>query len=503
MKLKWWGVGVALWLLGAWGAAAQKRATKAEKAARKKVEWAMRWIEKYYVEPLEEGELGEVAIRAMVEALDPHSVYLSKEEAKKRSELLAQEWVGIGVRLCVVKDTLVVREVMKGGGAEKAGLRLLDKIVEVDGVKVSGPQKRGGSERLRGSEGEKVRLGVRRGEKQALIGLKVVRKRMKNSWVKAAYLLDKGVGYVKLGAFGKEAAKEVRRAIRRLKKEGMRVLVLDLQGNGGGYLAEACGVLDELLPKGAVEVSTKGRGLGERVWKAKGKGEWREGGLCVVVDEASASASEVVAGAVQDHGRGVIVGRRTWGKGLVQREVRLADGAVLHLTMAKYFTPSGRCIQRPYVRGKRKEYWEGSGEGRKGREGGIVPDLGVEKRTKEGWRKGEWERMMLGHADWREGVRKEGWTPSRWMAVGRVPREWVEVIGEGEGEREKNRGEELAREMKGELMGELWGEEWEWRWRNGQDEGVKRARRWANDWLKKELKGGGKKREKVGGEGGV
>ena len=324
----------------------------------RKLQMAQMAIASLYVDSVNQEKLVEDAIRGMLDKLDPHSEYSSAEETKKLTEPLNGNFEGIGVQFNMLDDTLVVIQTIHKGPSEKVGIRSGDRIVMVNGVAIAGVQMPRDSivSRLRGPKGTHANLKVvRRGVVEPLL-FDVVRDKIPLNTLDAAYMLTPTVGYIRLESFGNTTGTETRDAIKNLKKKGMKDLVLDLQDNGGGYLGAAVEVAEQFLHGGDKVVYTQGRTDEPHYLFASAGGLFREGRLVVLVDELTASAAEIVSGAVQDYDRGTIVGRRTFGKGLVQRPIPMPDNSMIRLTVAHYYTPSGRCIQKPYVKGKKTEY---------------------------------------------------------------------------------------------------------------------------------------------------
>ena len=307
-------------------------------------------IANLYVDKVDEGKLVESAIVKMLEDLDPHSTYSDPEEVKRLNEPLVGNFDGIGIQFNMVTDTLFVIQPVSGGPSEKVGILAGDRIIEVNdtviaGVKMSTDEV---MRRLRGPKGSKVTVKVLRAGAEELLPFTIKRDKIPVYSLDASYMVDKRIGYIRINRFAATTGEEFADALRKLQKQGMKDLILDLQGNGGGYLNAAIDLCDELLGARELIVYTEGRRNPRSEFKAKGDGHFQSGRLVVLVDEFSASASEIVAGAVQDWDRGIVVGRRTFGKGLVQRPVDLPDGSMIRLTVARYYTPSGRCIQKPY-----------------------------------------------------------------------------------------------------------------------------------------------------------
>lgn len=311
------------------------------------------YMNRMYVDSVDLDGLVETAIRGMLEELDPHSVYIPAEDLQQADEPLNGKFEGIGVRFNIMKDTIMVVSTIAGGPSEKLGIMSGDRIVEVDGETVAGIgiRNKGVMDRLKGPKGTHVEVGIRRGKAKELIHFDIERDKIPIYSVDASYMVDDRIGYIKVNRFSKETMGELHDALDKLKGNGMKDLVLDLQGNGGGMLNTAIAMGDEFLADDRLIVYTDGRSFPREDRLSDTEGRFEKGRLVVLVDESSASASEIVSGAVQDWDRGLIVGRRTFGKGLVQRPVRLPDGSAVRLTVQQYFTPSGRCIQKPYDEG--------------------------------------------------------------------------------------------------------------------------------------------------------
>ena len=324
----------------------------------RKLQYAQLAITKLYVDSVNQKKLVEDAINGMLEKLDPHSTYTDAEQTKKLNEPLEGNFEGIGVQFNMLADTLVVIQPTAKGPSERAGIVAGDRIVSVDGEPIAGVRTERDSimRKLRGPKGTKVTLGVVRHGVKGTMTFRLTRDKIPVNTLDAAYMIAPGIGYIHLERFGATSGQEVHDAIRRLREQGMRDLIFDLEMNGGGYLGAANEVASEFLRHGDLVVYTEGRTSPKQVLEAKGGGLFGTGRLYVLVDEYTASAAEIVAGAVQDHDRGVIVGRRTFGKGLVQRPVELPDGSMIRLTVSHYYTPSGRCIQKPYVKGEKEAY---------------------------------------------------------------------------------------------------------------------------------------------------
>lgn len=312
----------------------------------------------YYVDSVDCKKLVEDAIVGMLSKLDPHSNYTDAVETKKLTEPLNGSFEGIGVQFNILEDTLVVIQPVPKGPSERVGILAGDRIVSVNdtaiaGVKMSRDET---MRRLRGPKGSVVKLGVVRREIKDTLTFQVKRDKIPVNSVDAAYMVTSTIGLIRFNNFAQTTHEEVVDAMKKLQKQGMQKLIIDLQQNGGGYLQAAVDIATEFLPKGDMIVYTQGRALPKQSYVSAGNGLFTDGKIAILVDEYSASASEILAGAIQDQDRGIVVGRRTFGKGLVQRPVDLFDGSMIRLTMARYYTPSGRCIQKPYEKGDKQSY---------------------------------------------------------------------------------------------------------------------------------------------------
>ena len=339
-------------------ACAQLQIDFGPESALRKLQMAEVAINNYYVDSVDESKLVEDAIRGMLEKLDPHSSYTNAKETKSLNEPLQGDFEGIGVQFNIVDDTLVVMQPTTGGPSEKVGILAGDRIIAVNDTAIAGVKidRNDIVRRLRGKRGTKVTLTViRRGVDKPLSFI-VKRAKIPVLSVDAAYMIRPGIGFVRLENFGEKTHEEMMCAIDSLKKLGMTDLILDLQDNGGGYLEAAARIANEFLSDGDIIVYTEGLHAPRREFKAFGNGRLQQGRVVVLVNEFTASAAEIVSGAIQDHDRGTIVGRRSFGKGLVQRPFGLPDGSMIRLTIAHYYTPSGRCIQKPYKKGDKKDY---------------------------------------------------------------------------------------------------------------------------------------------------
>lgn len=313
-----------------------------------------------YVDEVDIQPLVEKAIENMLTELDPHSSYISAKEMQRVQEQLDGEFSGIGVEFNVLRDTILVVNTIAGAPAESVGVRPNDRIVTIDGENVVGIARADVPSKLRGKSGTKVRVGVVRHGVESLLEFEITRNKIPINTLDAAYEIAEGVGYVKLNRFGRTTIDEFQQAVATLGK--LKGVLLDLRGNGGGLLDQATGLANHFLPEGAEIVSTEGRAVQQRMFYAHKGGYFIDVPVVVLIDEATASASEIVAGALQDWDRGVVVGRESFGKGLVQRQVMLNDGSAVRLTIARYHTPTGRVIQRPYENGKREEYYKAQRE---------------------------------------------------------------------------------------------------------------------------------------------
>ncbi len=307
-------------------------------------------ISHMYVDPVDEGKIVESAIIQMLSDLDPHSTYSNPEEVARLNEPLKGNFEGIGVQFNMSTDTLFVVQPVVGGPSEKVGILAGDRIMMVNDTLIAGV-KMGLEEvmrRLRGPKGSKVHLKILRNGVRELLPFTVKRDKIPVYSLDASYMVKPSIGYIRISRFAATTAQEFTQALHQLQKQGMKDLILDLQGNGGGYLSAAIEVVNHFLGHKQLIVYTEGRRNPHQEFLARGNGDFQEGRLIVLVDEYSASASEIVTGAIQDWDRGLVVGRRTFGKGLVQRPIDLPDGSMIRLTVARYYTPSGRCIQKPY-----------------------------------------------------------------------------------------------------------------------------------------------------------
>ena len=325
-----------------------------------KLTYTLSLIENEYVDSVSMDSLSEHVIPLLVRELDPHSVYIPASEMAELNEPLEGEFDGIGVVFNMATDTVIVLNVIPQGPSDKAGVKAGDRIIEIDDSLVAGrqiPQNRI-VRLLRGPRDSKVRLGIERQGISGLVDFEVVRGVIPIKSVESAFRIVDSIGYIKLGQFARTTHEEIRQALARLRAEGVTKLIFDLRGNSGGFLDQAIGVANEFLHDGQLIVYTEDRQHRQLREYADGTGTAREMEVAVLIDEGSASSSEILAGALQDNDRGTIVGRRSFGKGLVQRQIPYSDGSALRLTTARYYTPTGRSIQKPYTIGDDESYEE-------------------------------------------------------------------------------------------------------------------------------------------------
>lgn len=314
----------------------------------------MNRIADFYVDEPDMQRINEKAISTMLSELDPHSVFIPAKEVQRTNEGLEGKFYGIGVMFQILKDSVHVVEVVRGGPAEKVGMLAGDVFVKVNGNLFVGDSVTNSlvMKRFRGDKGTKVSFDIKRRGHKDLLHFDVVRDVIPINSIDTYFMIDKTTGYIRLDRFARTTMSEFRKAIVELKMQGMTQLIFDLRGNGGGFLDVAAALADEFLPRNKTIVYTKGRdSTNVHYYKSTDRGDFETGRLVVLIDEYSASASEIVTGAVQDHDRGLVIGRRSFGKGLVQRIFELSDGSQIRLTIARYYTPSGRCIQKPYKDG--------------------------------------------------------------------------------------------------------------------------------------------------------
>lgn len=315
-------------------------------------------VNNLYVDNVDEEKIVENAVRGILENLDPHSSYSTKEETTSSQETMQGGFSGIGIQFNMQKDTLYVVQTIAGGPSEKVGILPGDRFIAVDDSIIAGRKLKNTDimKRLRGPKGTKVNIKVKRGSNAELLEFRITRDDIPLNSIDAVYMADGKTGYIRLSRFAATSYKEFKDAITKLKKQGMQQLILDLTDNGGGYMQIAAQIANEMLNRGNLIVYTQGRKSPRQNLNADGSGTFRTQKVVVMINQFSASASEILSGAVQDWDRGVVVGRRSFGKGLVQREFLLPDSSSFRLTIARYYTPSGRNIQKPYVKGDREDY---------------------------------------------------------------------------------------------------------------------------------------------------
>lgn len=337
---------------------AQSSSRADQKETSQKFAAALFYIENFYVDTTNAPKLVENAIVDMLKELDPHSAYISKDELEAANEPLEGSFEGIGVTFQLLRDTILVVAPVPGGPSDKLGIQAGDKIIKINGEDAFGKKVNNKfvMDKLRGEKGTTVDVSIYRNRKPALIDYTIVRDKIPLNSIDATFMLDNEVGYIKLNRFSKTSMEEFHSSMDELKKEGMKDLILDLRGNSGGYLNVAVELSDQFLSDGKLIVYTEGEKSPRQDFTATSQGDFEKGQLIVLINEGSASASEIVSGAVQDWDRGIVMGRRSFGKGLVQRPFQLPDGSVIRLTSARYFTPTGRCIQRPYDGGTEDYY---------------------------------------------------------------------------------------------------------------------------------------------------
>lgn len=323
-----------------------------------KLNMLMYYLDNFYVDSLHEEKVVQDAMAGIFKELDPHSYYLTKEEVKEMEEPLQGNFEGVGIQFNIFHDTIIVMSTISGGPSEKVGIRSGDKIVLINDTLVAGVKITNNDvfKKLRGKKGTKVVLKVERQGEKNLLEFTVTRDKIPVFSVDAVYMAAPEIGYIKINRFSNTTFNEFREGLAKLKAQGAKHLILDLSDNGGGYLHAATDLADEFLKSGELIVYTQGIHSSRENYRATAKGEFEEGRLVIIINEGSASASEIVSGAVQDLERGVIVGRRSFGKGLVQNAFPFPDGSMVRLTVSRYYTPSGRCIQAPYEQGVEQYY---------------------------------------------------------------------------------------------------------------------------------------------------
>lgn len=349
---------LALLVLLALPAFAQRRGSKPMQqiTPQQKLQAAQQVIDAYYVEDVKPDTIVDEAIRAMITTLDPHSAYTTPEETKEFTEPLEGKFSGIGVQFTMQEDTVYVIQTVPGGPSEKVGILAGDRIIAAGDTVIAGRKMKNTQvmKHLRGPKGSEVILKVKRGPE--IIDFAVIRDDIPLNSVDETFMADPTTGYIRLTRFAESSGQEVSDAIARLRKQGMKNLIIDLSDNGGGYLGSAFEMASEFLPKGTPVVTTAGRAFPSQTYSTESAGDFLDGRVVVIANQNSASASEILSGALQDNDRALIVGRRTFGKGLVQRPFPFPDGSMIRLTVSRYYTPSGRCIQKHYAKGHSEEY---------------------------------------------------------------------------------------------------------------------------------------------------
>jgi carboxyl-terminal processing protease len=325
-----------------------------------KVNQVLDYIEQEYVDTINKNRLTETAITSILENLDPHSAYIPASEVQAMNEPMQGNFEGIGIEFNILKDTIIVVAALAGGPSEALGIKAGDRIVKIEKENVGGIKITNNDvlKRLRGAGGTKVNISIKRRGIIRLLEFTITRGKIPIYSVDAAYMINKQVGYIKISRFAATTYDEFLKASDKLLAQGMKNLVLDLRGNPGGYLNTAISICDEFLSTGKKIVYTQGKSHPREDYTATSTGRLEDLKLAILIDEGSASASEIVSGALQDNDRGVIIGRRSFGKGLVQQQSEFKDGSALRLTIARYYTPTGRCIQKPYTKGDSEDYYQ-------------------------------------------------------------------------------------------------------------------------------------------------
>jgi carboxyl-terminal processing protease len=328
----------------------------------------LRYVQQEYVDTVNEKKWVDETIVQLLQNLDPHSTYITTEELQASNEPLSGHFGGVGIEFNIVNDTVCVVAVIEGAPADKVGVKAGDKIISAGGKKISGVKitNQGVMEKLKGESETKVTVRIKRKNNPKLLDFYITRGTIPIYSVDESNMLNDEIGYIKISRFAATTYDEYMNAFRKLKKQGMKKLVLDLRGNGGGFLNTAVDLADEFLSAGKEIVYTKGKARPRKDYIATHKGEFESGELVLLIDEESASASEILAGAIQDNDRGTIIGRRSFGKGLVQEQSEFSDGSAIRLTIARYYTPTGRCIQKPYNDGIEEYYAEENNRYKKG-----------------------------------------------------------------------------------------------------------------------------------------
>jgi len=325
-----------------------------------KIDEILRYVNEQYVDTIKTDKLVDKTIVSMLENLDPHSAYITADELLATNEPLQGNFEGIGVEFNIVNDTIRVIDAIAGGPAESMGVQAGDKLITVNGEKVAGVKitNKDVMAKLKGKGGTKVKVSILRAGKKQLLDFTITRGIIPIYSIDVAYMVSPHVGYVKISRFAATTYDEYKTAFEKLQKKGMLKLIVDLRGNGGGYLNTAVDIADEFLSDGKEIVYTQGKARPRKDYKATSKGDFENGKLIILIDDGSASASEILAGALQDNDRATIIGRRSFGKGLVQEQSEFTDGSAIRLTIARYYTPTGRCIQKSYAKGNQAYYDE-------------------------------------------------------------------------------------------------------------------------------------------------
>lgn len=354
-KRKFYIIALVFFALATFSACIDLRPTSGDND---KLSRLMHIIGKQYVDTVDVDDLIEKTIPKVLAELDPHSVYIPAKDAEESNQELKGSFSGIGIQFMIQSDTIYVSDVISGGPAEKVGLMAGDRIVTIDDSLYVGKivNNNGAMKRLKGPKGSEVKLGIKRHGEKELLHYTIVRGNIPVKSVDAAYLIDNRWCYIKTNKFGETTYPEMLIALAQGMQRGMQGCIIDLRGNTGGYMVAAIQMVNEFLPKGEMIVYAEGENSPRYEEYANGRGTCQKLPIVVLTDETSASASEIFAGAIQDNDRGTIIGRRTFGKGLVQQPIEFADGSAIRLTIARYYTPSGRCIQKPYTNGKGEEY---------------------------------------------------------------------------------------------------------------------------------------------------
>lgn len=325
-----------------------------------KIASLLNYIQYQYVDTIDKKDLVDKTIAALLQSLDPHSSYITASEFDVVNEPLEGNFEGIGVEFNIIKDTIRVINPIQGGPSERIGIKAGDKLVKVEGNNVAGINitNKEVFDKLRGKSGSIVHVSVLRAGIPTLLEFNITRDAIPLYSVDVSYMIAPQIGYIKISKFAATTYQEYLKAFNQLSKQGMKKMILDLRGNPGGYLNAAVDISDEFLANGLQIVYTQGKTHPKKTYKATEHGSFENSPLAILIDEGSASASEIVAGAVQDNDRGLIIGRRSFGKGLVQDQLQLPDGSAIRLTIARYYTPTGRCIQKPYSEDKEEYYNE-------------------------------------------------------------------------------------------------------------------------------------------------